>query len=175
MTAALRHHPVSLEPGQPSSHRWRYALLALLVACLAVAGAVLPMVWHLLDIFNHQSKMAWLQSLLALSPVVSWSLMLVWGTAVSAALLATMSLRWGWRGVLLVAVLSLWAVVWYTHMPGIEQCRALYGAGSACLVLQGVFTLSLGLGTALYMFAIFLLGISALGLLFTRDDEEDTP
>ena len=176
MTAALRHHHVPVDPrparSQPAPpRRWRYGLLALLLACLAIAGAVLPMVWHLLEAFTQLPKMAWLQSLLAQSPNVSWSLMLVWGTGVSAALLATLSLRWGWKGILLIAGLTLWALAWYMHMPGIGQCRAMYGAGTVCSTWQWVFSISLALGTALYMFSIFLLGVSALGLLFTRPGE----
>lgn len=180
MTAALRHHHVSLDSNplcKPAARRWRYGLLALLVACLAIAGALLPRVWNLLDVFDHLPKMAWLQSLLAQWPALSWSLMLVWGTAVSLALIATLALHWHWRGALLVAGLTLWAVLWYVHMPNVEQCHAMYGTSTVCSSWQWVFSLSLALGTAFYMFAIFLLGIFALGLLFTRPGElsEDDP
>lgn len=44
---------------------------------------------------------------------------------------------------------------------------ALYGVSAACNIWQWVFSISLALATALYMFGIFLLGLSALGLLFT--------
>lgn len=158
--------------GKPrASRRWRYGLLALLVACLAVAGAVVPLVWDLLGAFKRLPTLPWLQELLARSPGVSWSLMLVWGTAVSIALVALLSLRSGWRGVALVVLLTLWAVLWYLHMPHVEQCLALYGMGNVCNTWQWVFTISLALATALYMFVIFLLSLSALGLLFTRPDE----
>lgn len=176
MTAAVRHHSPSSEHRSAldkphAARRWRYGLLALLVGCLAVAGAVLPLVWNLLGAFNQLPKIAWLEALLLRSPAISWTLMLVWGTAVSIALVAQLSLRQGWKGVLLVAGLTLWAVVWYMHMPGVEQCHRLYGTGNICNTWQWVFSISLALATALYMFAIFLLGLSALGLLFTRPDE----
>ncbi|WP_159915012.1 hypothetical protein [Pantoea sp. 18069] len=177
MTATLRHHPPptdkrrSLQDKPRLPRRWHYGLLALLVACLAVAGAVVPMVWDLLDVFDQLPKMAWFQDLLARSPAVSWSLMLVWGTSVSISLVALLSLRQGWQGVLLVGALTLWAVAWYLHMPHVEQCLALYGTGNICNTWQWVFTISLSLATALYMFVIFLLSLSALGLLFTQPDE----
>lgn len=171
MIATTRHHPD--KPSFP--RRWRYALLALLVACLAVAGVVLPLVWHLLDSVHQLPRAAWLTALLAQSPALSWSLMLVWGTAVSVALVAAMSMRRGWQGVLLIAALSLWAVLWYAHMPGVEHCHALYGTGSLCDTWQWIFSISLALATALYMFAVFLLGLSALGLLFTPADESAQP
>lgn len=170
MTTAVR------SPDHPSvphriSRRWRYGLLALLLACLAVAGAVLPLVWDLLGAFGQFPKLPWLQELLARSPGVSWSLMLVWGTAVSISLVALLSQRSGWRGVALIVLLSLVAVLWYLHMPNVHQCLALYGMGNVCNAWQWVFTISLALATALYMFVIFLLSLSALGLLFTRSDE----
>ena len=177
MTATLRHHSPHTDDrhSPPDKHRlprrWRYGLLALLVACLAIAGAVVPAVWNLLDLFDQLPKMAWLQDLLARSPAVSWSLMLVWGTAVSIALLSMLSLRQGWQGVALVAALTLWAVTWYLHMPHVQQCHAMYGAGNICNTWQWVFTISLSLATALYMFVIFLLSLSALGLMFTAPDE----
>ncbi len=179
MTAAVRHPSppnddspaLAAKPRIP--RRWRYGLLAVLVACLAVTGAVLPVVWDLLDAFDRLPKLAWVQQLLARWPGVSWSLMLVWGTAVSIALVALLSMRSGWRGVLLVGVLTLWAVAWYLHMPHVEQCHAMYGTGNICNTWQWVFSLSLALATALYMFVIFLLSLSALGLLFTSPDEAE--
>ncbi|MET1115410.1 MAG: hypothetical protein ABWY08_10685 [Comamonas sp.] len=172
MTAAVRHPEDGRLPHKSRiSRRWRYGLMALLVACLAVTGAVLPLVWDLLGKFDQLPKIPWFQALLARSPGVSWSLMLVWGTAVSIALVALLSLRAGWRGGLLVALLTLWAVLWYLHMPNVEQCLSLYGTGNICNTWQWVFTISLALATALYMFVIFLLSLSALGLLFTRPDE----
>jgi hypothetical protein len=177
MTATLRHHSRHTDDRHslPDKHRlprrWRYGLLALLVACLAIAGAVVPAVWNLLDLFDQLPKMAWFQDLLARSPAVSWSLMLVWGTAVSIALLSMLSLRQGWQGVALVAALTLWAVTWYLHMPHVQQCHAMYGAGNICNTWQWVFTISLSLATALYMFVIFLLSLSALGLMFTAPDD----
>lgn len=174
MTAAVRppDSPSRLAGKQRVSRRWRYGLMALLVACLAVAGAVLPLVWDLLGAFDQFPKMPWLLELLARWPGVSWSLMLVWGTAVSIALIALLSLRSGWRGVALVVLLTLVALLWYLHMPNVQQCLALYGMGNVCNTWQWVFTISLALATALYMFVIFLLSLSALGLLFTRPDEE---
>ncbi len=179
MTAAVRHpsppnHDACALGAKPRlSRRWRYGLLALLVACLAVTGALLPMVWDLLDAFDRLPKLAGFQELLARWPGVSWSLMLVWGTAVSIALVALVSTRSGWRGVLLVGVLSLWAVAWYLHMPHVEQCHAMYGTGNICNTWQWIFSISLALATALYMFVVFLLSLSALGLLFTRPEEAD--
>lgn len=178
MTAAVRHPSPSTNDSRAladkprASRRWRYGLMALLVACLAITGAVLPLVWDLLGAFDQLPKSAWFQQLLARSPGVSWSLMLVWGTAVSIALVGLLSLRSGWPGVLLVAALTLWAVAWYVHMPHVEQCHALYGMGNVCNTWQWVFTISLAVATALYMFVIFLLSLSALGLLFTRPEEE---
>lgn len=177
MTAAVRHPspPTGENRSLPEKHRvsrrWRYGLMALLVGCLAVTGAVLPVVWDLLGAFDRLPKSAGFQELLARWPAVSWSLMLVWGTAVSISLVALLSLRSGWQGVLLVGVLTLLAVVWYLHMPHVEQCLALYGTGNVCNTWQWVFSISLALATALYMFVIFLLGLSALGLLFTSSDE----
>ena len=172
MTAFVRHRPASTPPPQANCPRHsHYGLLALLAACLAIAGTVLPIVWDLLGSLKQLPKIAWLESTLARSPALSWSLMLAWGTAVSAALLATLSMRKGWQGLLLVAGLSLGAVIWYMHMPGTKQCQALYGVGAVCNIWQWVFSISLALATALYMFGIFLLGLSALGLLFTRPDE----
>ena len=173
MTTAVRppDSPHSLPAKHRISRRWRYGLLALLVACLAVTGAVLPLVWDLLGAFDQLPKMPWLQELLARTPGVSWSLMLVWGTAVSIALVALLSLRSGWRGVALVVLLTAWAVLWYLHMPNVQQCLTLYGTGNICNTWQWVFTISLALATALYMFVIFLLSLSALGLLFTRPEE----
>lgn len=174
MTAAVPNHPASADhqPAQPErSNRWRYGLLALLMACLAIAGAILPMVWDLLASLKQLPRMDWLEAMLARSPALSWTLMLLWGTAVSVALLLTLSLRWGWQGALLIAALSLAAVVWYMHMPGTKQCQALYGMGNVCEIWQWVFSVSLALATALYMFAIFLLALCALGLLFTRPGE----
>jgi len=53
----------------------------------------------------------------------------------------------------------------------VEQCHAMYGTGNICNTWQWVFTISLSLATALYMFVIFLLSLSALGLMFTAPDD----
>ena len=166
IVAARNRHRSSKPP-----RRWRYALLALLAACLAIAGAVLPMVWDLLASLKQLPKIDWLESLLARSPALSWSLMLAWGTAVSLALMVTLSLQLGWRGAALVAALSLWAIAWYIHMPAIKECPNFYDFSNVCTAWQWVFAISLSIATALYMFAVFLLALCALGLLFTRPGE----
>lgn len=185
MSAALNHassplHPAAVTatataPGRPARRRtWTYVGLALLLASMAVAAAVLPFVWNLLGTINALPKMAWLQQLLASLPAASWVLMLVWGTAVPLAMLAALSRTGHARSSLvLVAALTLWAVTWYVHMPALSQCTALYAGSALCGALKWAFSLSLGMGTSIYIFAIFLLGVAALCLL-TEDSRSDS-
>ena len=58
------------------------------------------------------------------------------------------------------------AVTWYVHMPAASQCMALYPqAGMACSVLQWGFSMSLRVATAAYVFIVFMIALSSLGLL----------
>jgi hypothetical protein len=179
MSAALNHlsptTTVATAATVPTRRRtWRYVGLGLMLASIAVAAAVLPFVWNFLDAINALPKMAWLQTLLAGMPAASWVLMLVWGTAVPVALMVAFS-RPGQvlPSVLLIAALTLWAVTWYVHMPAASQCTGLYPDSSLCGVLQWTFSLSLGLATSIYIFAIFLLAVSSLCML-TDDGSSDS-
>lgn len=166
MHALITHsHPA---PGAHPRSRGKGLLLALGLASLAVAGIVLPFVWDLLGFVNGLPKMGWLQSLLAFSPVFSWLMMFAWGLAVPVALIHALyhPQTHPWSNAAMVAGAMLVAVTWYVHMPAAAQCTALYPqAGTACAVLQWGFSMSLGVATAAYVFIVFMVALSSLGLL----------
>ncbi|MDR0225041.1 MAG: hypothetical protein LBI66_01350 [Burkholderiaceae bacterium] len=166
MHALITHSQPS--PGAHHRSRGKGLLLALGLASLAVAGIVLPFVWDLLGFVNGLPKMGWLQSALAFSPVFSWLMMFVWGMAVPAALIYALyhPQPHAWAHAGLVAATMLVAITWYVHMPAAAQCTALYPqAGMACSVLQWGFSMSLGVATAAYVFIVFMVALSSLGLL----------
>lgn len=157
-------------PCQAQHHRSRGKglLLALVLASLAVAGIVLPFVWDLLGFVNSMPKLAWLQQMLAVAPGLSWLMMFAWGLAVPAALLYALYQPQSrpWAHAALVAGAMLGALVWYTHMPAAAQCTTLYPqADMACQALRWGFSLSLGVATAAYVFIVFMVALSSLGLL----------
>ena len=148
--------------------RGKNLLRALALASLVIAGLVLPFVWDLLAVINDLPKMGWLQNLLALSPALSWLMMFVWGAGIPLALLLCLyqSPHHKLRNGVLVAVLMLVTVTWYVHMPISGQCLNTYpNAGWACLALQWGYSLSLGIATAAYVFTMFAMALSALGLM----------
>jgi hypothetical protein len=67
----------------------------------------------------------------------------------------------------------LLAVVWYMHMPALQQCSLLSGMGDACRLLQAVYPLSLGLAVAVYLFGLVVLLLSSLGLVSLAPADED--
>jgi hypothetical protein len=156
------------------SRRSKTLLRALALASLAVAGFVLPFVWDVLAAINELPKMAWLQALLAHAPLASWLMMFVWGAAVPAALLLCMQISptHRLRNAAMVLALMLVALTWYVHMPASSRCVAVYpGATWACDLLQWGYSLSLGIATATYVFAMLAMGFSALGLLAESFEE----
>lgn len=153
---------------QPSTFQRHHLLWALALASLAVAGAVLPQVWDVLDLLDGLPKLAWLRSLLDAMPMASWLLMFAWGAAVPVALLDALRRPRGLRSVLRVGVSILLALVWYAHMPSAALCYPFYHRYTVCSALQWGFSLSLGLATAAYVFGLFLLALSALELAFER-------
>lgn len=164
------HALITLSPHKPAPvrklSRSKGLMLALLLASLAVAGMVMPFVWNMLGAINELPKMAWLQSALAVVPVLSWLLMFAWGIAVPVALVYALyhPQSHAWRNALLVAALMLAAVTWYVHMPAATQCLSWYAQPRACSALQWGFNMSLGIATAAYVFIVFILALSALGL-----------
>ena len=140
-----------------------------LVACMAV----LPMVWNLLTLLHTLPHWGLLQRVLAHSPMTAWLLMLAWGAAVPLCLLATLFGGLHWRGALLTVAALLLAVVWYMHMPALQQCSLLYGMGGVCRLLQAVYPLSLGLAVAVYLFGLLVLLLSSLGLVNLEPSDED--
>lgn len=176
MHASITHsHPV---PGTHHRSRSKGLLLALGLASLAVAGIVLPFVWDLLGFVNRLPKLEWLQSALAISPVFSWLLMFAWGLAVPVALIYALyhPQTHPWSNAAMVAGAMLVAVLWYAHMPAAAQCAALYAqAGMACSVLQWGFSMSLGVATAAYVFIVFMIGLSSLGLLAECVSRDEPP
>ncbi|WP_027015748.1 hypothetical protein [Comamonas composti] len=160
-----RSHKASTEHHRT---RARGLLLILTLGSLAAAGIVLPLIWDVLGLINSLPKMQWLQSALRGMPVASWLLMFAWGLAVPLALLYALyhPHPHGWRNGLVVAAAMWLAVTWYVHMPDPGQCLALYsGADTACSLLRWGFSLSLGMATAAYLFLVFMLVLSVLGLL----------
>jgi hypothetical protein len=156
------------------SRRSKNLLRALALASLAVAGFVLPFVWDVLAAINELPKMAWLQAMLAQAPLLSWLMMFVWGAAVPAVLLLGMQVSptHRLRNAAMVLALMLVAVTWYVHMPASSRCMALYPNTTwACELLQWGYSLSLGIATATYVFAMLAMGFSALGLLAESFDE----
>ncbi len=147
------------------SRRSKNLLRALALASLAIAGIVLPLVWNILAAINELPKMAWLQQLLAISPIASWLMMFAWGAAIPIMLLLCMHETHRARHTLGVLALMFIAITWYVHMPASGQCGAMYPhAGWACTILDWGYSLSLGFATAAYVFTVLGMGISALGL-----------
>ena len=140
-----------------------------LLACVAV----LPMVWNLLTLLHTLPHWGLLQRVLAHSPMTAWLLMLAWGAAVPLCLLATLFGGLHWRGALITVGALLLAVVWYMHMPALQQCSVLYGMGGVCRLLQAVYPLSLGLAVAVYLFGLVVLLLSGLGLVSLVPSDED--
>ena len=156
------------------STRSKNLLLALVLASLAIAGLVLPFVWDVLSSVNELPKMQWLQQTLALAPWPSWLMMFVWGAAIPLALLLGMhqAPRHRLRNAILVLALMFVAVTWYVHMPASALCSSAYAEiGWACTLLQGAYSLSLGLATAAYVFTMLAMGFSAMGLLAESLDD----
>jgi len=150
------------------SRRSKNLLRALALASLAVAGFALPFVWDVLAAINELPKMAWLQSLLAQAPLLSWLMMFVWGAAIPVVLIMCMQVSPAHRlrNAAMVLALMLVAVTWYVHMPASSRCMAIYPHTTwACDVLQWGYSLSLGIATATYVFTMLAMGFSALGLL----------
>lgn len=150
------------------SQRSKNLLLAVALASLAIAGFVLPFVWNVLAFIDAMPKMAWLQQLLHSVPVASWLLMFAWGAAIPLMLLFALhqSPRHRVRNGIFVAVLMFVAITWYVHMPAAYRCDAMYPqAELACSALKWGFSTSLGLATAAYVFAIFVVAFSSVGLL----------
>ena len=148
------------------SRRSKNLLRALALASLALAGLILPFVWNLLSAINDLPKMAWLQQLLGVVPVFSWLMMFLWGSAIPLALLLCLHEQYRRRAAVALLVLMFIAITWYVHMPASGQCNALYPHASwACGALDWGFSLSLGFATAVYVFTVLAIGISAMGLL----------
>lgn len=159
----LSHHSL-LHPSQRSKN----LLLAIALASLAIAGFVLPFVWDVLTAVDSLPKMAWLHDLLALSPVASWLLMFAWGASIPLMLLLALhqSPRHRVRNAAFVLVLMFIAITWYVHMPSAGHCDVLYPqAELACSALRWGFSTSLGLATAAYVFTVFVVAFSSVGLL----------
>lgn len=150
--------------------RATYVLLAIILASVAAAAVILPQVWNVLAVIDAMPKMHFVQTLLAQAPMASWLMMFLWGGAVTVTLIFTILRHWGVPGALTVALLMFISVTWYVHMPNVNQCSAMYSYDSVCNLIQWSFKLSLAAATAAYMFAVFLLGLSALGLLWSKDD-----
>lgn len=157
------------------STRSRNLLRALALASLAAAGFALPFVWDVLGAINEMPKMHWLQSLLSIEPPISWLMMFIWGSAIPLVLLLAMhqAPAHRLRNAVLVLVLMWLAVTWYVHMPASGMCPVFYpSAELACTALQWGYSLSLGIATATYVFAMLALGFSALGLLAESLEED---
>ena len=140
-----------------------------LLACVAV----MPMVWNLLTLLHTLPHWGLLQRVLAHSPMTAWLLMLAWGAAVPLCLLATLFGGLHWRGALCTVGALLLAVVWYMHMPALQQCGALYGMGGVCRLLQAIYPLSLGLAVAVYLFGLIVLLLGSLGLVSLAPSDTD--
>ena len=151
-----------------SPHQRHCLLRALALASLAIAGIALPFVWDFLAAINSMPKMHWLQQMLEQMPAASWLMMFVWGASIPLALLWCLyqAPTHKLRNSILVVVLMLLTVTWYVHMPVSGQCQNIYpGADWACMALQWGYSLSLGIATAAYVFTMFALALSALGLV----------
>lgn len=153
---------------QAPSRRGRNLLLAIALASLAIAGFVLPFVWDVLAAIDALPKMAWLTNILAMSPVGGWLMMFAWGASIPLMLLFTLhqSPHHRVRNIFGVLVLMFIAVTWFVHMTPAFRCDALYPqAELACSALRWGFSTSLGLATAAYVFSIFVIAFSSIGLL----------
>ena len=151
-----------------SPHQRHCLLRALALASLAIAGIALPFVWDFLAAINSMPKMHWLQQMLEQMPATSWLMMFVWGASIPLALLWCLyqAPAHKLRNSILVIVLMLLTVTWYVHMPVSGQCQNIYpSADWSCLALQWGYSLSLGIATAAYVFTMFALALSALGLV----------
>ncbi|WP_353234278.1 hypothetical protein [Diaphorobacter ruginosibacter] len=162
MHASILRHSV-LHPSQ----RGKNLMLAFTLGSLAIAGFVLPFVWDVLAAIDALPKMAWLQQLLHAAPVASWLLMFAWGASIPLMLLFALhqAPRHRVRNTVAVLALMLIAITWFVHMPSAAHCDVMYPhAELACSALRWGFSTSLGLATAAYVFAIFVVGFSAVGL-----------
>ncbi len=149
------------------SQRSKNLVLAIALASLAVAGFVLPFVWDVLATVDSMPKMAWLTQLLAGSPIVSWMLMFAWGATIPMMLLFALHQAPAHRirNGFFVLVLMFIAITWFVHMPSAGRCDVMYrNSELACSALRWGFSTSLGLATAAYVFTIFVIGFSSLGL-----------
>lgn len=155
--------PASSPPALRSIRR-RSLLFGLALLSLALAGAILPLVWNVLAWINGLSKWEGLHQALMQMPLASWLLMFVWGAAVPLTLIALL-LRPSRALALGLAAAMLGAVAWYVHMPDVGQCSALYAQASWCGSLRWAQTLSLAIATSVYVFAIFLAALAGLGML----------
>ena len=162
MFATSSHNPI-----RHPSQRSKNLLLAIALASLALAGFIVPFVWDVLASVDALPKMAWLQNLLATSPIFSWLMMFVWGASIPLMLLFMLRQAPAHRVRNGLAVLALMfiAITWFVHMTPAAHCDTLYpNAGLACSALRWGFSTSLGLATAAYVFAIFVVGFSSIGL-----------
>lgn len=162
-----------LIPTPRRTPRQRVLLCGAAVFGLLASVAVLPTVWNLLTLLHTLPHWDLLERMLAHSPMTAWLLMLAWGAAVPLCLLATLFGGLHWRGALLTVGALLLAVVWYMHMPALQQCSLLSGMGDACRLLQTVYPLSLGLAVAVYLFGLVVLLLSSLGLVSLAPADED--
>lgn len=162
-----------LIPTPRRTPRQRVLLCSAAVLSLLACVAVLPMVWNLLTLLHTLPHWGLLERVLAHSPLTAWLLMLAWGAAVPLCLLATLFGGLHWRGALITVGALLLAVVWYMHMPALQQCSVLYGMGGVCRLLQAVYPLSLGLAVAVYLFGLVVLLLSSLGLVSLVPADED--
>lgn len=171
-------HAFTRNPILHPSQRSKNLLLAIALASLAVAGFVLPFVWDVLAAVDSLPKMAWLTGLLASAPVLSWLMMFVWGAAIPLMLLLALhqSPAHRVRNALFVVALMFIAVTWFVHMTPAGQCDVLFpSSGLACSALKWGFSTSLGLATAAYVFTIFVIGFSSIGLFAQYVGESDKP
>lgn len=145
-------------------------LLGLAVLSIAAAAIALPLVGQVLQLASQATHLPWLEQLLARSPITSWLLMLLWGALVPICLLRTLP---GGGGRIALALLSMaWALIWYAHMPAVQQCQSLYAQASACHTLQWLHGLSLSIATSVYLFCVFVALLSGFGLLLCRNEPD---
>ncbi|MGE8319122.1 MAG: hypothetical protein ACN6O3_10275 [Comamonas sp.] len=156
-------------------HSPKLVCFGILLASLAIAGIVVPMEWNLLAVLADLPKWSGLQQLLAVVPLASWLLMLVWGTAVPVSLLLALRYHRNATGAALALGFAALALLWYMHMPALNQCDNLYPNPSLCTGLQWSYSLSLAVANAVYLFAIIVGLLSGIGLIATKVDDGEKP
>lgn len=156
----------------PTSRRTPHQRM-LLWGSAAASLMVLPLLGNLLAWLHQLPHWGPLERALATSPMTAWGLMLLWGMAVPLCVWARLRHgpggRSGYAAVGAVAV----ALLWYVHMPAVQQCNTWYGLGGACRLVQAAHLLVAGAAAVASLFALTVLLLRSMGWVVLPQSDGD--